>query len=53
MTSIGNEQFCDEWMLGYNECKNGVPHEDKGEAHRRGYSARYEEEQLMEKGVLR
>ena len=51
--TIGNEKFCAEWMQGYNDCKNGVPHENKGDAHKRGYGTRYEEEQLMEKGVAR
>lgn len=53
MKTIGNEKFCAEWMQGYNDCKNGVPHEDKGDEHKRGYGTRYEEEQLMEKGVAR
>ena len=53
MKSIGNERFCEEFRQGYNDCKNGVPHVDKSSAYTRGYNTRYEEEQLMEKGVFR
>lgn len=54
MTSIGNEEFCADWEQGYNDCKDGVPHDDsKGEVYKRGYGTRYEEEQLMTAGVMR
>ncbi len=53
LSVISSEEFCDQWILGYNECKDGIPHEDKGEAHKRGYATRYEQEQLIEKGVMK
>ena len=52
-SSNKSEEFCDQWILGYNECKAGIPHEDKGEAHKRGYATRYEQEQLIEKGLMK
>lgn len=53
MKTIGDERFCAEWMSGYNDCKNGIAHSDeRGEAYKRGYGTRYEEEQLMTAGVL-
>ena len=54
MTTIGDEDFCDDWMRGYNDCKIGVPHDEcKSESYKRGYGTRYEEEQLMTAGVLK
>jgi len=54
MKAIGNKGFCAKWMQGYNDCKDGIPHDgSKGEAYSRGYGTRYEEEQLMTAGVMR
>ena len=53
MKTIGDEKFCDDWIKGYHDCENGVEHdESKGEAYKRGYGTRYEEEQLMTAGAL-
>ena len=39
--------FIDEFLQGQADCKNGVPHEDKGDHYNRGYAAQYQEEQNM------
>ena len=53
MKMIGDEKFCVDWIQGYNDCEEGVKHDDsKGDAYKRGYGTRYEEEQLMDKGVI-
>jgi hypothetical protein len=46
MKGASDEKFCEDFIRGYNDCKNGVPHSDQGKAHKRGYSTRYEEEQI-------
>lgn len=42
-------QFCGNFLKGYNDCKEGKPHEHHSAAHSRGYSTRYEEEAIEEK----
>ena len=39
--------FIDEFLQGQTDCKNGVPHEDKGDHYNRGYAAQYQEDQNM------
>ena len=47
MKTIGNEKVCDDFIRGYNDCKNGVAHTDQGQDYHRGYSTRYTEEQNL------
>ena len=39
--------FIDDFLQGQTDCKNGVPHQDKGEYYNRGYSTQYQEEQNL------
>ena len=44
-----SQKRCDDFIKGYNDCKEGKPHEHHSAAHSRGYSTRYEEEAIEEK----
>ena len=46
MKSIGNQEFCEDFLLGMQDCEDGVPHKSGSEAYDRGYNAQYELEQV-------
>jgi hypothetical protein len=48
MKGASDEKFCDDFIRGYNDCKNDVKHTDQGKAYHRGYSTRYTEERNLE-----
>lgn len=46
METIGNNQFCSDFIQGANDCREGVQHEaGKGEDYDSGYEAQYSHEQ--------
>jgi len=41
-------KYLRDWLDGCRDCRDGVPHTDKGEAYNRGYAFKYELDQIME-----
>lgn len=47
-TKLNAKEFCDEFMRGMSDCKNGNPHKRfQSLEYDRGYSAQYAHEQNM------
>ena len=47
MNSIGDMEFCEDFIKGYQDCRDGVRHQSKSKDYDDGYAARYEHEQVM------
>jgi hypothetical protein len=46
--TLGNKQFCDDFLQGQKDCQAGIPHKpNMGSYYDRGYMVEYEREQVI------